>query len=141
MRPPQILVVLSLCLVGLGRQAMAEPSGGTNAPGLFDALVDTAVKTAKQVDRIGLEATRMTDAEESVLGAEIDKEILRHPPAVDEAATQRRVATLAAPLINQRRRRAVNYTVRILDSGEVNAYSIAGGYVYLGASRTRVGEV
>jgi predicted Zn-dependent protease len=131
MRRPQVFAVLSLCFVVLGRQAMAEQSSGTNPPDLFDALVDTAVKTAKQVDRIGLEATRMTDAEESALGAAIDKEVLRHTPALDDAAMQRRVATLAAPLTEQRRRQAVNYTVRILDSGVVNAYSIAGGYVYL----------
>jgi predicted Zn-dependent protease len=131
MKQPEILVVLVLCFVALGRQLAAEQSGGAQPPGLFDALVDTAVKTAKQVDQIGLEATRMTDAEESALGAAIDKEVLRHTPAVDDAAMQRRVATLAAPLFEQRRRRAINYTVRILDSGVVNAYSIAGGYVYL----------
>ena len=121
-----------------GGQKSSQPSiapgtstDGGKPQGLFDALLDTAVKAAGQVDRVGLEMTRMTEAQESALGAEIDKEILRHTPALDNPAMKRRIDKLAAPLINQRQRRAINYTVRILESEVVNAYSIAGGYVYI----------
>jgi predicted Zn-dependent protease len=108
-----------------------KQSESTKPQGLFDTLLDTTVKTAQKVDRIGLEMTRMTDAEESALGAEIDKEVLLYAPVFENAATQQRLTKLAAPLIEQRQRRAINYTVRIVDSDVVNAYSIAGGYVYI----------
>jgi beta-barrel assembly-enhancing protease len=116
-----------------GNTATTPSSTRTN-PTVADALAglfDVAVKTAQQVDRVGLELTRLTDEQESKLGAEIDRMILADTPVVSDAALQRRVQSLARPLIEQRQRRAITYTVRVLDSEDVNASSVAGGYVYV----------
>jgi beta-barrel assembly-enhancing protease len=128
MTPFMIRAVLFLALLG-ALPVRAQPS--TNPPkGLFNALLETAAQAAGQIDRIGLEITRLSDAEESALGAEIDKAILRHTPAITNKVMQQRIERIAAPIIQHRQRPAIHYTVRILDSDEVNAYSAAGGFLY-----------
>lgn len=112
---------------------IALPSDKTNtAPAnpIF-GLLDVAVKTAQQLDRIALDITRLTDEEESTVGAEIDRMILMNTPATTDVNLQQRIDSLAKPLLGQRKRRAITYTVRVIESDEVNAFSIAGGYIYI----------
>ncbi|MEI8041441.1 MAG: M48 family metalloprotease [Verrucomicrobiota bacterium] len=111
--------------------APIEKAEAGESQDLLSTLLNTAAQAAKQIDRIGLQMTRMTDSEESEVGAEIDKKVILHTPVVKDLAIQGRIDRLAGPLIDQRRRRAIKFTVKIVDSSDANAYSAAGGYVYL----------
>jgi len=114
------------------RETPKPPLNTTNppAPDLFTGLLDLAARTAQEVDRIGLEITRLTDEQESQVGREIDREILLRTPGVKDPALEMRLEKIARPLLEQRRRKALRYTVRVLDSAEINAYGAAGGHVY-----------
>jgi predicted Zn-dependent protease len=114
------------------QSASTRPSAKTNAAtDLFSGLLDVATKTLQQVDRIGLDATRMSDEQESDVGRQIDEEILKDIGELRDPASQRRLQTIVQPLLAQCRRKEIRYTVKILDSTNVNAFSVAGGYVYV----------
>jgi beta-barrel assembly-enhancing protease len=119
-------------------QAVQEPESGgghTTAPGspqdLLGSLFELAATTAREIDRVGLDLTRLNDREESELGARLSREILRHQREWNDSRSLERVQRIAAPLIEKRERRAITYRVMLLDSDEVNAFSTAGGYIYV----------
>ena len=114
------------------RTTDARPGASTNAvTESFMGLLDVTTKLMRQVDRIGLDATRLTDEEESKVGQQIHRKILQETGVFNEAASKRRVQEIARPLIEQCRRKEIRYTLSVLDTTNVNAFSVAGGYVYV----------
>lgn len=99
-------------------------NGGAN-------ILEAVINIAKEVDRVGLDLTRMSDEEEQKLGALINKEILKKETILSEPALQKRVLNIMFTLIAHCKRKRIQYTLQIIDSSEVNAFSVAGGYVYL----------
>jgi len=115
-----------------------EPGGSattnTNNPdleGLGVRVLGAATETARKVDRIGLDATRMTDQQESQFGAEMAKSITNEFKIVPESPEYSRIARLMAPILDERKRQQIHYTFHIIDSKSVNAFSLAGGYIYI----------
>jgi Zn-dependent protease with chaperone function len=98
---------------------------------LLSSLLDVATKTAQLADRIGLEATSLTDEQEAAIGREINRNILGDTKEFLDASSQHRVEAIAKQLITQCRRKNIVYTIKLLDSTNVNAFSVAGGYVYV----------
>lgn len=119
----------------IGRALPLPTNGlsGTNLdPGaVASRLLDLAAQTAQKIDRVGLDATRMSDAEEAEAGAEMDKEITRQFPVVPDSPHAARLERLLRPILAQRQRKEIQYTVRVVESGLVNAFSLAGGYLYV----------
>ncbi|MDR3634730.1 MAG: M48 family metalloprotease [Isosphaeraceae bacterium] len=64
------------------------------------------------------------------LGQQLHELILQFNPAV-QGPYLRRVKEAAAPLLEQRSRKDINYTFTVLDSEDVCAFSHPGGYVYV----------
>lgn len=103
-------------------QALAKSVGG---------LVSAAVNTTKELDGIGLSLTRLSAKEESQIGAEMHRRIMAEEREWENPAQSQRLQRLARPLLDQRSRKDIAYQIRLLDSDRVNAFSHAGGYLYL----------
>jgi len=73
----------------------------------------------------------LTAANERRLGLELHQRILARIPRFNEGPWLQQVETAAAPLLDARSRKDVEYTFTILDSDAVNAFSHPGGFVYV----------
>lgn len=75
----------------------------------------------------------MNTEQENALGREYASEIDSQAKFVMDGKTNRRVLDIAAPIFAQAQKEApdVSFRVRVIDSPEINAFSIPGGYVYI----------
>ena len=75
----------------------------------------------------------MNTEQENALGREYASEIDTEAKFVMDGKTNRRVLDVAAPIFAQAQKEApdVSFRIRVIDSPEVNAFSIPGGYVYI----------
>ncbi len=110
-------------------EAQGEIQIVTNHP--FKTLLNLATNAGHHVNRMALDATELSDAEEMDLGRKLDKEILRDMPEVSDPVNSARLQALTKGLLNQCQRQQITYHFRIVRSKMVNAFSIAGGYVYV----------
>ena len=75
----------------------------------------------------------MNSEQENALGREYASQIDTQARFVMDGKTNRRVLDIAAPIFAQAQKEApnVSFRVRVIDSPEINAFSIPGGYVYI----------
>lgn len=75
----------------------------------------------------------MTDAQEVALGAEVAAAIEKENKLafVDVPVVQSYLTRLVTRLAAQSRRPELHYTVRVVDTADINAFSLPGGYLYV----------
>ena len=75
----------------------------------------------------------MNSEQENALGRDYASQIDSEARFVMDGKTNRRVLDIAAPIFAQAQKEApnVSFRVRVIDSPEINAFSIPGGYVYI----------
>lgn len=78
-----------------------------------------------------LDLDRLTPAEETRLGGELQSLVLLATPAESGGTRLERLANLARPLLEARARKDVAYRFTVLASDEVSAFSLPGGYINL----------
>ena len=115
---------------GLSTQPGQPPSAGD----LLNGVLNLTTEAGKQVNQLALQATELTVDQEIELGRKMDKEVLSEMPDADDAVNTQRLQTLAKPLLEQCRRKDIPYHIRLVKSRVVNAFSIAGGYIYVTTS-------
>ena len=91
------------------------------------ALVSTGCQSGQIRNNV------MNSAQENALGRDYASQIDSQAKFVMDGKINRRVLDIAAPVFAQAQKEApdVSFRIRIIDSPEVNAFSIPGGYVYV----------
>jgi len=100
----------------------------------INSLINLVTDVGRRVDRIALDSTQMSDDEEINFGKKLDIEILKDMPEEEDPIKVVRLERLAKKLTVQCNRKNIHYTIRIVKSSVVNAFSIAGGYIYVTTS-------
>ncbi len=77
------------------------------------------------------ERTAMDEASEMTEGAKAHQDVLKEYGAVDDAKLQAYVGGLGQRLAAQSHRPNLPWTFTVLDSPEINAFALPGGYVYV----------
>nr|HET7859241.1 M48 family metalloprotease [Caldimonas sp.] len=77
------------------------------------------------------ERTAMDEASEITEGAKAHKDVLQEYGAVDDPKLQAYVGALGQRLAAQSHRPNLQWTFTVLDSPEINAFALPGGYVYV----------
>ncbi len=77
------------------------------------------------------ERTVMDEAAEVAEGRKAHEQILAETPAVKDARLQAYVNDIGQKLARQSHRAQLSWTFTVLDSPEVNAFALPGGYVYV----------
>lgn len=85
----------------------------------------------KKGDELGQQMLVLDLEEENLWGTRLHEQILAEKTPVADEELLKRVEQLAEPLLEHRRRKTIDYTFTILDDPEINAFSLAGGYVYV----------
>jgi len=112
---------------GMTNTAAGQPT--TNDA--VNTLLNLAADTERRVNQIGLRATELTDDEETEFGRQLDAEILKEMPEDPDPAGKARLETLAKDLVSQCQRKQIQYHFKVLTAKTVNAFCVAGGYVYV----------
>jgi predicted Zn-dependent protease len=73
----------------------------------------------------------MSEQQELALGRSAHSATLQQYPAYANAALEQYVDAVGARLAAQVERRDISYTFTVVDSNEVNAFALPGGYVYV----------
>ena len=73
----------------------------------------------------------MSEAQEIQIGAEYHKKILSHFDAYEDNELQAYVNRIGQELAKNSHRNHLDFTFTVLDSPEVNAFSLPGGYIYI----------
>ncbi|HIF51828.1 MAG TPA: hypothetical protein EYQ42_09940 [Thiotrichaceae bacterium] len=72
-----------------------------------------------------------TEADEIALGQKTSKEVLQQYRIYENAALQQYVQNIGTKVANKSHRNNLIYRFTILDSKEVNAFALPGGYIYI----------
>ena len=97
----------------------------------IERLFELGHEVSKAADEAGQEVLALSWQEEQKVGREVHRMLARdckllRPPAVIE-----RLRRLAKPIIDQRTRRELTFTLEVIKSDEINAFAHSGGYVYV----------
>ena len=116
-------------LAGLVVAAVAASLGSTDERVDLSSAMELWSDLLRDTDGAGLQLTRMSDADEMRLGAELAGAMPR--PEANIAVDDAYVAAVAATLTPHVRRRGIRYSVHVVDAPWVNAWALPGGHVYV----------
>ncbi len=116
------LLIGSAIVVTLGR---SRPS-----PVGFQAVVEMALDAQRDLDQVGKQATRVSDAEEMRLGEKIAGRAGRWWPMARQDQ-QDYVREVGRSLVRHVRRPGIRYTFHVIDDGMVNAFALPGGQIFI----------
>lgn len=108
------------------------PPHGENVPAnIFDVAADLTHAVSKTADEIGQQIVGLSDIEERDYGKRMFHDVFGLQRFDHNPALLDRLHRIARPLLERRRRKAIDYHFSVLDSPELNAFSTLGGYVYV----------
>lgn len=117
--------VLTLLVVG----AVLATRGASDPPVNLDSLVELWSDTLRDTDQIGMKLTRVSDAGEMKIGADLSRGVADMGP--EDADDARYVTAVAQPLLAHLRRPAIHYQFHVIDSPRINAFALPGGQIFV----------
>jgi hypothetical protein len=114
-----------------GDSSKREKTTESEPKDLLGGILGVAGKVFKAVDRIGLDLTQMSEEDEMRVGRAMNKRFVAEHEVLSDPATEKRIRALSAPLLDQRTRKDIQYQIKVFKMDAPNAYSFAGGYVYV----------
>ncbi len=116
----------------------AHPEEETDViPAAFRRIVVTAVGAlalthcAQNPVTGGKDFVLMSEQQELALGAQAHQDVLKEYAALDNPALQAYVSEVGQRLAKQSHRPALDWHFTVVDSPDVNAFALPGGYVYV----------
>lgn len=86
---------------------------------------------AKVADDVGQEVLALSVEEERKIGEQLFQLIRKQHKVLQTGEQAVRLNRLAKPLVQKCKREGIVYTFSVLESDEINAFSHAGGYIYI----------
>jgi predicted Zn-dependent protease len=122
--------ILFYAVLGLMGACGAAVSMGSLDPNVsFDSAREIWSDVLRDVDDVGLQATRASVHDEMKLGAELAAQIKSWgPEKQEESKYVEAVAQQLAPYVH---RKGIRYQVHVIESPQVNAFALPGGQVYV----------
>jgi predicted Zn-dependent protease len=114
-----------------------------------DAVIDQAAATATavlpidlgidfpddtlpiEVPGLGIELPRLTDEEEVEIGKEAAAEFESQYAISSDPALVDRVTRIGNSLVPYQPRQEIHYTFKVIDTAEINAFALPGGFIYI----------
>ena len=92
-------------------------------------IVKDLLKTADILNETLLDMTALTDDQENAIGEEMDKQISQDLRFTNERKFD--LKSIFKKLMKYVERKSINYNYKVVQTDEVNAYAISGGYMYV----------
>ena len=120
----RLAIVLAVLVGGAALATLGPNDGRVNLSSIL-ALWSDAVR---DTDQIGMRLTRLSDADEMRIGAELAPSVLTW--GHEDAAASAYITDVAQSLLPHVQRPGIHYTFRVIDSPEINAFAMPGGQVF-----------
>jgi beta-barrel assembly-enhancing protease len=117
--------VLALLAVG----AVLATRGTSDPRVSLNSMVELWSDTLRDTDQIGMKLTRVSDAGEMKIGADLARGIADMGP--EDAGAARYVTGVAQPLAAHLRRPGIHYQFHVIDSPRINAFALPGGQIFV----------
>lgn len=114
-----------------GKSPAATPRERTKPTELVSKAFQFVRDAAKAADDAGQAALALDTQEEIELGKDMRKTFSQHFKFAERPADLERIQRLAAPVLERRTRKQIEYTFAIVDDASMNAFSILGGSIYV----------
>src|ERR1017187_5445667 len=118
-------LVLSLLVMG----AVLAIRGTSDPQVSLASLVELWSDTLRDTDQIGMKLTRVSDAEEMRIGADLARGVA--DLGREDADATRYVTGVAQPLLSHLRRPGIRYQFHVIDSLQINAFALPGGQIFV----------
>jgi predicted Zn-dependent protease len=123
----RFLLVLALLIAGSAAATRGTPDPVTS----LDSLGELWSDTLRDIDQIGMQATRVSDAEEMKIGEQLAQSQIEDT-AANRAASDY-VTGVGQMLEPHLRRHGVRYRFHVVDSDAINAFALPGGQIFVTA--------
>ena len=118
------------CALGLLIAGAAIATLGTPDPRVgLESLTELWSDTLRDTDQIGMKVTRVHDAEEMQIGADLARSVPYPEP--QDRATAAYVDAVGQTVAQHVRRRGIQYQFHVVESPDVNAFALPGGHIYV----------
>lgn len=125
MRKARLFIVLVLLAGG----ASLATLGTTDARVNLSSIVALWSDAVRDTDQIGMRLTRLSDADEMSIGADLAPTVLSW--AHEDPAASAYVTDVARALLPHVRRRGIQYKFHVVDSAAINAFAMPGGQIFV----------
>jgi len=122
----RITFVLVFALLAAGAILAAIGSSGSRVS--FGSLLSLWSDALRDTDQIGMRLTRLSDADEMRIDAEMAKFMLT---SARDSGEERYVTDVAQSLLPRVRRPGIRYQFHVIRSPEANAFALPGGQVFI----------
>lgn len=122
MKKPALIVVLILLIGGGALVTLGKVDQKTDLSAVMEVWGDVL----RDADQTALKATRVSDEKEMWFGRQIREHL---PP--DDAELTPYVDAVGRTLLPYVRRPGIHYQFHVIDGGEINAFAIPGGHVFV----------
>ena len=95
----------------------------------LSSLVELWSDTLRDTDQIGMKLTRVSDAEEMRIGADLARAAA--DLGAEDPALTAYVTGVAQPLIAHLHRKGIRYQFHVIDSPQINAFALPGGQIFV----------
>jgi beta-barrel assembly-enhancing protease len=103
---------------------------GTPAPVVsLESLTELWSDTLRDTDQIGMRVTRVSDADEMRIGAELAKGTVAF--GAEDAAAQAYVDAVGSIVVQHVNRRGIGYQFHVVDSAAINSFALPGGQIFV----------
>lgn len=121
----RFFLVLGLLIVG-----GALATRGTSDPTVsLDSLSELWSDTLRDTDQIGMKMTRVTDADEMKIGAELAGTVPESGP--QNHAAEAYISAVGETVTQHVRRHGIRYQFHLVDSPAINAFALPGGQIFV----------
>jgi predicted Zn-dependent protease len=125
MRRLRFFIILGVLLASVVLSAIGKDDGKVG----LDSLRYLWSDTARDADQIGMRLTRLTDADEMDLGAEVAAPVLAEFHEDPDASIY--VTDVARSLVPNVRRSGIQYRFHVIDAAGINAFAMPGGQIFV----------
>jgi predicted Zn-dependent protease len=84
-----------------------------------------------EIPGLGIELPRLTDEEEVEIGRESAAEFESQNPISSDPALANRVTRIGNSIVPYQPRTEIPYTFKVIDTSEINAFALPGGFIYI----------
>jgi predicted Zn-dependent protease len=118
-------LVVSMLVAGAALATRGTPDSQVSLTSVVELWSDTL----RDTDQIGMKLTRVSDAEEMRIGADLARGVA--DLGSDDPDAARYLAGVAQPLLPHLRRQGIHYQFHVLDSPQINAFALPGGQIFV----------
>ncbi len=118
-------LVVSMLVAGAAMATRGTPDPQVSLTSVAELWSDTL----RDTDQIGMKLTRVTDAEEMKIGADLARGVA--DLGSDDPDAAHYLAGVAQPLLPHLRRQGIHYQFHVVDSPGINAFALPGGQVFV----------